>query len=78
MALCFASSADVFAIENELAEQIVSQLKVQLLTKEKTAIEERPTKDLVAYGLYARAKRSSRLLFSVRLKRRAYSRPFAC
>jgi TolB-like protein/class 3 adenylate cyclase/Flp pilus assembly protein TadD len=48
--------ADVFAIENELAEQIVSQLKSKLSPKEKAAIEERPTKDLVAYDLYARAK----------------------
>jgi TolB-like protein/Tfp pilus assembly protein PilF len=48
--------ADVFAIENELAEQIVSQLKSYLSPKEKAAIEEPPTKDLVAYDLYARAK----------------------
>jgi len=48
--------ADVFAIENELAEQIVSQLKSHLSPKEKAAIEEPPTKDLVAYDLYARAK----------------------
>jgi TolB-like protein/class 3 adenylate cyclase/Tfp pilus assembly protein PilF len=48
--------ADVFAIENELAEQIVSQLKSHLSPQEKAAIEERPTKDLVAYDLYARAK----------------------
>ena len=48
--------ADVFAIENELAEQIVSQLKSYLSPKEKAAIEERPTKDLVAYELYVQAK----------------------
>src|SRR5205823_3818316 len=48
--------ADVFAIENELAETIVSQLKSHLSPKEKAAIEERPTKDLAAYELYARAK----------------------
>jgi TolB-like protein/class 3 adenylate cyclase/Flp pilus assembly protein TadD len=48
--------ADVFALENELAEQIVSQLKSHLSPKEKAAIEERPTKDLAAYDLYARAK----------------------
>src|SRR5438309_1771814 len=48
--------ADVFAIENELAEQIVSQLKSHLSPKEKAAIEEKPTSDLAAYDLYARAK----------------------
>ncbi len=49
--------ADVFAIENELAEQIVSQLKTKLSPEEKAAIEERPTKNLAAYDLYARGKK---------------------
>jgi TolB-like protein/Flp pilus assembly protein TadD len=48
--------ADVFAIENELAEQIVSQLKAKLAPEEKAAIEERPTADLIAYDYYTRAK----------------------
>ena len=48
--------ADVFGIENELAEQIVSQLKSKLSPKEKAAIEEPPTSDLAAYDLYLRAK----------------------
>jgi TolB-like protein/Flp pilus assembly protein TadD len=48
--------ADVFAIENELAEQIVSQLKSKLSPKEKAAIEEKPTADLAAHDLYIRAK----------------------
>ena len=48
--------ADVFAIENELAEQIVSQLKSKLSPQEKTAIEQKPTADLVAHDLYIRAK----------------------
>jgi TolB-like protein/Flp pilus assembly protein TadD len=48
--------ADVFAIENELAEQIVSQLKSKLSPEEKAAIEEPPTSDLAAYDLYLRAK----------------------
>src|SRR5216684_357355 len=48
--------ADVFAIENELAEQIVSQLKSKLSPKEKAAIEEKPTADLAAHDLYIRGK----------------------
>lgn len=48
--------ADVFAIENELAEKIVSQLKSKLSPKEKAAIEEKPTADLAAHDLYIRAK----------------------
>jgi TolB-like protein/class 3 adenylate cyclase/Flp pilus assembly protein TadD len=48
--------ADVFAIENELAEQIVAQLKSKLSPQEKAAIEEKPTADLAAFDLYSRAK----------------------
>jgi len=48
--------ADVFAIENELAEQIVSQLKSKLSPQEKAAIEQKPTADVVAYDLYVQAK----------------------
>jgi serine/threonine-protein kinase len=48
--------ADVFAIENELAETIVSQLKSKLSPEEKAAIEQKPTADLTAYDLYIRAK----------------------
>jgi TolB-like protein/class 3 adenylate cyclase/Flp pilus assembly protein TadD len=48
--------SDVFAIENELAEQIVSQLKSKLSPKEKAAIEDKPTADLAAHDLYIRAK----------------------
>jgi len=48
--------ADVFAIQSELAEQIVSQLKAKLSPQEKAAIEEKPTADLAAHDLYIRAK----------------------
>lgn len=48
--------SDVFALESELAEQIVSKLKVTLAPAVKAAIEERPTSDLVAYELYLRAR----------------------
>jgi TolB-like protein/Flp pilus assembly protein TadD len=48
--------ADVFAIETELAEKIVAQLKSKLSPNEKAAIEEKPTADLAAHDLYTRAK----------------------
>ncbi|PYJ39438.1 MAG: hypothetical protein DME84_01705 [Verrucomicrobia bacterium] len=48
--------ADVFAIESELAKQIVSQLKSKLSPQEKAAIEQKPTADLAAHDLYIRAK----------------------
>ncbi len=47
---------DVFEIENELAERIVSALQSKLSATEKAAIEEKPTSDLDAYDLYVRAK----------------------
>jgi TolB-like protein len=49
--------ADVFAIESELAEKIVAQLKSKLSPEEKAAIEEQPTTDLAAFDLYTRAKK---------------------
>jgi TolB-like protein/Flp pilus assembly protein TadD len=47
--------ADVFAIQSEIAQAIANQLQAKLSPAEKSAIEERPTKDLAAYDLYLRA-----------------------
>ena len=48
--------ADVFAIQSEIAERIVSQLKSKLSPQEKASIEQKPTADLVAHDLYIQAK----------------------
>ena len=48
--------ADVFAVESEVAEKIVAQLKSKLSPQEKAAIEQRPTADLAAYDLYLRGR----------------------
>jgi TolB-like protein/class 3 adenylate cyclase len=48
--------ADIFVLENELAEKIAGQLKSRLSAREKAAIEEKPTSDLAAYDLYIRAR----------------------
>jgi TolB-like protein/Flp pilus assembly protein TadD len=48
--------ADVFAIQSEIAEKIADQLQAKLSPKEKAAMAERPTSDMVAYDLYLRAK----------------------
>ncbi len=48
--------ADIFAIQSDIVQRIISQLQATVLPKEKAAIDERPTKDLIAYGLYVRAK----------------------
>jgi TolB-like protein/Tfp pilus assembly protein PilF len=50
------TAADLFAIQSELAESIVAQLKAKLSPKQKAEIEERPTEDLVAFNLYLQAK----------------------
>ena len=48
--------ADVFALESELAQQIVAKLHVKLSAEEKAAIEEKPTTDVAMYELYLRAR----------------------
>jgi TolB-like protein/Tfp pilus assembly protein PilF len=50
------TAADLFAIQSELAESIVAQLKAKLSPQQKAEIEERPTQELVAFELYLRAK----------------------
>jgi TolB-like protein/Tfp pilus assembly protein PilF len=46
---------EVFAIEAELTQSVASQLGAKVSADETTAMEERPTKDLVAYDLYVHA-----------------------
>jgi tetratricopeptide (TPR) repeat protein len=50
------TAADLFAIQSELAESIVAQLKATLSPQQKAEIEERPTQDLDAFELYLQAK----------------------
>ena len=46
---------DVFAIETEVAQSIANRLRAKVSNREKIAMQEWPTKDLVAYDLYVRA-----------------------
>jgi TolB-like protein/predicted Ser/Thr protein kinase len=46
---------DVFAIETAVAQSIANRLRAKLSAREKAALQEWPTKDLVAYDLYVRA-----------------------
>ena len=48
--------ADVFAIQSEIAEAIANQLQAKLSPREKAAIAQAPTADVVAFDLYSRAK----------------------
>jgi TolB-like protein/Tfp pilus assembly protein PilF len=50
------TAADLFAIQSELAQSIVTQLKGKLSPQQKAEIEERPTQDLDAFELYIQAK----------------------
>src|SRR6266446_4566387 len=47
---------DVFAIETEVAQSIANRLRAKVSAREKVAIQERPTRDIIAYDLYVRAK----------------------
>jgi serine/threonine-protein kinase len=48
--------ADVFAIQSEVAGNIVAQLQAKISPSEKAAIEKAPTNDIAAFSLYAHAK----------------------
>ena len=48
---------DVFAIQTEIAKAVAGQLQAKLSPAEKTAIEQPPTSDLVAYDRYLRGKK---------------------
>jgi serine/threonine protein kinase/tetratricopeptide (TPR) repeat protein len=47
---------DLHALQSELAQSIVAQLKATLSPAEKAAIERRPTQDMEAYDLYLQAR----------------------
>jgi TolB-like protein/Flp pilus assembly protein TadD len=48
--------ADVFAIQSEIAASVAEQLRAHLSTREKAAIAQAPTHDVLANELYIRAK----------------------
>ncbi len=48
--------ADVFAIQSEIASAIAAQLQVEISPREKAAISQAPTTDLIANKLYAQAR----------------------
>src|SRR5438874_3594405 len=46
---------DVFAIEAEVAQSIANRLRAKVSAREKVAMQEWPTRDIVAYDLYVQA-----------------------
>jgi adenylate cyclase len=51
--------SDIFALQDEISEAIVSALRVKLLPEEKQAIEARGTNNVEAYNLYLMARQYS-------------------
>ncbi len=49
---------DLFALQSDLSQAVIGQLKGKLSAREKAAIESRPTADVKAYDLYLQAKDS--------------------
>ncbi|MEY2540968.1 MAG: hypothetical protein QOI22_570, partial [Verrucomicrobiota bacterium] len=49
-------AADLFVIQSDLAQAIVTQLQAKLSPQQKADIEEKPTQDLAAFDLYLQAK----------------------
>jgi len=47
---------DLFAVQSEIAQKVAERLSARITAAERMAIEEKPTKDLVAFELYSRAK----------------------
>jgi TolB-like protein/Tfp pilus assembly protein PilF len=48
--------SDVFGMRSDLVQRVASQLQATVSPKEKAAIDQRATKDIVAYGLYVRGQ----------------------
>jgi serine/threonine protein kinase/tetratricopeptide (TPR) repeat protein len=49
---------DLFALQSDLSQALVTQLKGKLSAREKAAIESKPTADVQAYDLYLQARES--------------------
>ncbi len=48
--------ADVFGIQSDIVRRVAVELRAAVSPQAKAAIEERPTRDVLAYGLYVRGK----------------------
>lgn len=48
--------ADVFGMHGDIVQRIASQMQASISPKEKAVVDERPTRDVIAYDLYVRGK----------------------
>jgi serine/threonine-protein kinase len=55
---------DLFAVETEVAESVANRLRAKVSAREKAAMQEWPTKDLIAYDYYRRAIPLLEILYS--------------
>ena len=53
---------ELFALQSDLSQAVVAQLKGKLSAREKAAIESQPTADVEAYDLYLQARESIRAI----------------
>jgi serine/threonine protein kinase/Flp pilus assembly protein TadD len=60
--------ADIFALQDEIAQQIAHELQAKIAPQEKTLIAEKPTSDLTAYAFYERARALDRMDWKDRQK----------
>src|SRR6266700_2324916 len=60
--------AKVFLTQSEIAKKVANQLEAKVSAGEKTAIEEAPTSDFVAYDFYLRARDLLLTVFSSRAR----------
>ena len=72
------SLVEVFGIENELAEQIVSALKSKLSATEKAAIEENPRRTSTLTISMSAQKFSSKMPCLMNPRREDFSKPLDC
>ena len=60
---------DIFALQDEISQEIVKALKLKLLPEEKKAIADRGTSNLEAFDLYLRARSLARTFSPIEIRR---------
>src|SRR5450432_4224892 len=66
--------SDVFAIQDQIAQQIAAQLQARISPQERAIIQEKPTSDLTAYAFYNQARNEGNREKRVKLLQEAIRR----
>jgi len=64
-----ATECDIFALQDEISQAIVSALKLKLFPEEEQAIESRGTNNVDAYDILLRARAASNLQSGTEVRR---------